>query len=340
VHLDDGVNAMRIDVAICTWNRSELLAQTLEHLRSLRVPPGVTWGVVVVDNRSTDATAEVAHRFAHLLPLKYVFEERAGLNNARNRAIAETDGDVLIFTDDDVIVDAGWLEAAVAALTRHPDIAVFGGRIEPLFPVVPEPVLLEAFPELAMGFCSLNHGPIERLLGPGEHVFGANFGVRRQAIADLTFDERFGTQGNRPGLWDETEFIDRIRQRGGTVLWIPEMRLQHVVAPERATRSYLARYIQSKGCDAVRTGSRRYPGTMVFGAPRWLWRELVAARTLYVLCRATPLRVRMPVHPRSRHTSRGPWSRELATLLWLRESQYLRGAIEGYRALSPEARLE
>ncbi len=179
------------------------------------------------------------------------------MNNARNRAIAETDGDVLIFTDDDVIVDAGWLEAAVAALGRHPETAIFGGRIEPLFPVVPEPVLLKAFPELAMGFCSLNHGSDERLLGPGEHVFGAYFGIRREAVADLTFDTRFGTQGNRPGLWDETEFIDRIRQQGGVVLWVPEMRLQHIVAPERATQSYLARYIQSKGCDAVRTGSGR-----------------------------------------------------------------------------------
>ncbi len=60
--LDIGfAHSMKVDIAICTWNRSELLAQTLEHLRSLRVPPEVTWGVVVVDNRSTDATAEGTH---------------------------------------------------------------------------------------------------------------------------------------------------------------------------------------------------------------------------------------------------------------------------------------
>jgi glycosyltransferase involved in cell wall biosynthesis len=332
------VSTMKVDIAICSWNRSELLGQTLEHLRALRIPSEVTWSVVVVDNRSTDATADVTRRFDHLLPIKYVFEERAGLNYARNRALAETNGDVLIFTDDDVIVDPGWLEAAVEALRRHPEAAVFGGRIDPIFPEPPEPVLLKAFPELAMGFCSLNHGPDERPLEAGEHVFGACFGFRRQAIGGLTFDIRFGTRGNRPGLWDETEFVDRVRQRGGLVLWVPQMRLQHIVAPERATRSYFARYIQSKGCDAVRTGTRQYPGTLLFGVPRWLWGELVAAQTRYVLCRTTPLRVPMPVRPHSRHTSRGPWSRELATLLWLRELRYLRGVIEGYRALPPEAK--
>jgi hypothetical protein len=112
------------------------------------------------------------------------------------------------------------------------------------------------------------------------------------------------------------------------------MRLQHIVEPERATRSYFARYIQSKGCDAVRTGTRQYPGTLLFGVPGGLWRDLLAAQIRYLLCRTTPLRVPLPVRPHSRHTSRGPWSRELATLLWLRERQYLRGVIEGYRALS------
>ena len=328
---------MKIDVAICTWNRSTLLRQTLEHMRGLRTPASAEWRLLVVDNRSTDDTAEVVRAFEPVLPVRYVLESNAGLNYARNRAMNETDGDILIYTDDDVLVDPDWLEAAVAALSRHPNVAIFGGRIEPLFPVAPDPMLVEAFPELGMGFCSLNHGSDERLLAKGEYVFGANFGIRRAALPGLTFDTRFGTQGNRPGLWDETEFIERVRQGGGEVLWVPQMHLRHVVAPERATRPYLSRYIHSKGCDAVRTGNRQYPGRLLFGAPRWLWREVAAAHIRYFMCRMTPLPIGVPAHPQSRHTVRGNRSRELAELLWMRELRYLQGVIAGYRALSAPA---
>ena len=81
---------MTIDVAICTWNRSALLAQTLERLRELDVPGDVDWRLIVVNNNSTDATSEVLASFADRLPLRAVFEPEAGQANARNRALHET----------------------------------------------------------------------------------------------------------------------------------------------------------------------------------------------------------------------------------------------------------
>src|SRR5262245_59094613 len=100
-----------LSVAICTHNRCESLAYTLQ---TLAVQADVDWSqveVIVVDNNCLDATLEVIDRFAGSLPIRRVAETTQGLSHARNRALAETQGDWIVFTDDDVLLDKGWLHA-------------------------------------------------------------------------------------------------------------------------------------------------------------------------------------------------------------------------------------
>jgi GT2 family glycosyltransferase len=61
------------------------------------------------------------------------FEPRSGLSNARNRAMAAARGEYIVWTDDDVVVGAGWLTAYAEAFRRWPDAVVFGGRIKPRY---------------------------------------------------------------------------------------------------------------------------------------------------------------------------------------------------------------
>src|SRR4051794_1841821 len=119
------VVAMRLTVAICTWNRADLLAKTLGNLCTLDRLPGADWELVLVDNGSTDSTRQVADRFAGRLPLRYVVEPLRGLSNARNRAIREARSDLVVWTDDDVLVGPGWLRAYAGAERQHPDSAFF-----------------------------------------------------------------------------------------------------------------------------------------------------------------------------------------------------------------------
>ena len=62
--------AVDVSVAICTWNRAKLLDQTLTQMRQLRIPAGLTWELLVVNNNSTDDTDAVASRHASSLPLR------------------------------------------------------------------------------------------------------------------------------------------------------------------------------------------------------------------------------------------------------------------------------
>jgi glycosyltransferase involved in cell wall biosynthesis len=309
---------MQIAVAICTWNRCALLRQTLESLTALRIPSGVDWEVLVVNNNCTDATDDVVASFTSRLPIRRAFEATPGVSHARNRALAETQADYILFTDDDVVVDRGWLAAFVDAARRAPHAAAFFGPVEPSFPIPADPRLVDAFPELKRGFCGikldLQEGPLPDDLISA--VYGVNMAFRKAAVDDLCFDTGLGPNPLEPGrAGEDGAFLARIRRGGGTVVWCPRMMLKHYVDPTRMTLDYLLRFSSDRGRTLIR---REGPSDSVtlFGVPRWIWRHLAQERIKYALLALTPYRT--------------------ASLRALRECWRLKGMIAECRALQKE----
>jgi glycosyltransferase involved in cell wall biosynthesis len=261
---------MQISVAICTWNRAAWLDRTLTELRSLRIPTGVEWELLVVNNNCSDNTDEVLRRHANLLPLHSIFESRQGLSNARNAAVRATRGELLLWTDDDVLVDAGWLGAYAAAAARWPEAAYFGGRIEPLYEETPPQWVLENLPMLEGALVIRDLGPRERLLDVRESPFGANMAIRRRVLEAGCFDPSLGRSGQDCILGEEVALVSRLRAKGLTGVWVPSARVRHLVAARRLTRQYLWNYNFGYGCTSVRTdGAPR--GRLLGGVPRWLF---------------------------------------------------------------------
>src|SRR5438093_1564287 len=128
---------MRVTIALCTWNRCTLLRQALEQMTRLVIPPGVSWELLVVNNRCTDDTDQVIAGYSGRLPLRRVYEPQPGLSHARNAAVREARGDYILWTDDDALVEEGWVEAYVEAFRRWPQAAVFGGPVRPWFTQTP-----------------------------------------------------------------------------------------------------------------------------------------------------------------------------------------------------------
>ena len=98
---------MRITVILCTLNRCQSLAETLESIAISTLPDSVDWEILVVDNNSTDHTREVVEEFGRRYPdrFRYIFEPRPGKSYALNAGIREAQGEILAFTDDDVTVE-------------------------------------------------------------------------------------------------------------------------------------------------------------------------------------------------------------------------------------------
>jgi hypothetical protein len=120
---------LTISVNIITRNRAPELKKALQSLVGQQRFPDQ---VVVVDNASTDNTAEIAKSFADRLPLTLVREERIGIPIARNTALAHSTGDIVAMLDDDCVAERMWLAWIEKPFIRDPHVAAVGGCVAPV----------------------------------------------------------------------------------------------------------------------------------------------------------------------------------------------------------------
>jgi O-antigen biosynthesis protein len=139
----------RISVVIATRERPTQLARCLESVARLRYR---NHEVIVVDNAPQTDAAErlVRERFGHLA--RYVTEPRRGLAAAHNRGLTLAGGEIIAFTDDDVIVDEDWLTAVAAGFAAGADVGCVTGLIVPAELQTPAQVTLEAHGGFSKGF--------------------------------------------------------------------------------------------------------------------------------------------------------------------------------------------
>ena len=128
-----------LSVVIATHARAASLARALETIAAAD-RRGLDVEVVVVENGPPCGVDAIVRARQARLPLRYVHLPEANKAAADNCALdAGGLGEIVVFTDDDVTVDAGWLQAIAAACERWPERSVFGGRIELRWPDVAIP---------------------------------------------------------------------------------------------------------------------------------------------------------------------------------------------------------
>ncbi|MFO0813527.1 MAG: glycosyltransferase [Gemmatales bacterium] len=261
-----------VTVAICTWNRAALLDQTLGRMKCLEIPEGVTWELLVVNNNCSDNTDEIIQKHAPVLPLKRLFEPKQGHSNARNCAVQHASGDLLVWTDDDVLVDKNWLALFANAATLFSHAAYFGGAIEPYFETAPPRDLARSLPEIASAYALVDYGNETRPFRNGESPFGANMAFRMDVLRSFQFDPNLGRVENNMIGDDETALLERLKSDKQQGIWIGQARVQHIIPEERATWSYIERYYSGLGQTVTRR--QGFPDcSTIFGAPRWVVRE-------------------------------------------------------------------
>src|SRR6516162_7977827 len=192
---ENGDPFLLITVAICTFNRAESLRRTLASLTAMRIPSDLAWEVVIVNNNSTDHTDEVIGEYVDRLPVRGEFEPRAGKSNALNRAIDVAKGDYILWTDDDVVVDAGWMTAYVDAFRRWPDAAVFGGRITPRYEAPVAKWVIESESVLFGPYAIRDFGDRVHPLSAddeGYFPYGANWAIRALEQRAFRYDPELG----------------------------------------------------------------------------------------------------------------------------------------------------
>jgi glucosyl-dolichyl phosphate glucuronosyltransferase len=288
--------ALRATVLICTYNRAPLLAETLDSLRLQRATR--PWDVIVVDNNSTDDTrAVVAERTAgYPVPLSYVFEPRQGKSSALNTGLACTSSDIVAFTDDDVRVGPGWLEAACSTLARDSAVEYVGGPVQPLWGGTPPPWFDRVRHDLWGTLALLDYGPDTFIFEERRKVpLGVNMAVRRRLFDRIGgFNAAFGRTGYALLGQEQAEFLTRSRASGAIGRYVPSMQLEHYVPEARLTKGYFRRWWFWKGVSRSRldalhqlteTGLDLRSVPHVAKVPRFVWGMLPRAAWRWIQAR-------------------------------------------------------
>jgi glycosyltransferase involved in cell wall biosynthesis len=263
-------NDVNISIIICTYNRCDSLRRTLDSLAALQSPPDVCYELLVVDNNSSDGTRVVVESYTSkfLCPVRYMFEPTPGLSHARNTALRLAHGEILAWTDDDVLVDPDWL-AAIHAAFSDSQVACIGGKVLPLWAVPPPPWLS---PKNYAAIVAIDLGD-EPIVLQSDRIVGANFAVRAEMFRRYgSFRPDFGATPTNVGSAEDLEFVSRLISGGEKVLYQPDMVVQHQVPKSRMIASYHFRRHYDEGKhDAMTMG--QHPARSLLGVPYFVIRK-------------------------------------------------------------------
>jgi len=231
----------RISVIVCTYNGEKRVLRTLDALVQQNFPKE-TYEIVVVDNNSSDGSAEVVQGFIgkhKTLRIKYCFESQQGQSHARNKGIQEAKGEILAFTDDDGVPDENWLKELYKIYQEEENVGCVGGKVILDLPkVLPEWYQKELGRNYLAGFDLRVDFPLEV-----NHVYSFPYGVNisflKKALLGVgLFDPTLGKVGGEALTGDETDRCLALHQKNWRIFYQPKAMVHHVINPERISKAY------------------------------------------------------------------------------------------------------
>jgi glycosyltransferase involved in cell wall biosynthesis len=266
---------MNITVILCTYNRCRLLPAALESVSASKIPSGIEWEVLIVDNNSTDQTREVVEAFSRHQPgrFRYLFEPHPGKSYALNAGIAAAKGHALAFMDDDVTVVPEWLWGLVAPLGEE-GFAGTGGRVVPRWTTEPPDWLPNEGWAFTGPLVSFDRGDEGHNLE--ESPFGTNMAYLRRTFEQYGgFRVDLGPCPNSEIRNEDSEFARRLLRAGERLYYVPSAVVYHPVTEDRLTKRYFLTWWFDKGRSEIReSGIPRDMGWVIRGIPLVMFRRL------------------------------------------------------------------
>lgn len=266
-----------ISVIICTYNRCESLKDTLESLLTQECDDNFDYEIIAVDNNSKDKTKDVIESYIPKFNgrLRYIFEPRQGLSHARNRGVCDAIGEVIAFTDDDVVVDKSWIESIYTGFHKF-NCDALCGRILPMWNKRPPHWLTKRFyANLAL----LDYGDRSFRIDSDRYEFyGANFSVKKSIFTEMGyFNTSLGRKGKNLLSGEETDLFKKLLSSNKIIQYQPDCFVRHKINNERMSKTYFRRWYFYSGLLQFnanrlmyREDKKKYP----FGVPYWLFKRL------------------------------------------------------------------
>ena len=238
------VFAPTISCIICTYNRDRYLAKALDSLIHQTLSPD-RYEIILVDNASTDKTAEIARRYQHLPNFRYLYEPQQGLSIARNSGVAKAVGQFVAFLDDDAIAVSDWGAQILNVFLHYPDVAGVGGKVDLIWES-PRPAWVEDGMLAFFAKLDLSAHPI--YLENHLHAYGCNMAFRKGPLLAVGgFSEKLGIIGEKMLTSEEILVQDKLREKGHHIYYHPAVAVQHHVQPEKVTQDWFLKRFLGQG---------------------------------------------------------------------------------------------
>ena len=250
---------MKISIIIPTYNRAKMLCLAIDSFLHQSYDKNL-YEIIISNNNSTDSTEELVHGYIKKYSgrIKYIKEPRQGVHFARNSAAKIADGEILYFTDDDMIADNNLLSEIIKVFELDPKVASVTGRVLPKWESDPPDWVLKL---CLNGLLSLNDPPEDFIISKNDcNVFSCHQAILR----DVFFQSGGFNPENTAGEWigdGETGLNLKIKELGYKFGYSGSSVIYHIIPPQRMTQSYLNKRLANQGnCDSY-TDFRKYNST-------------------------------------------------------------------------------
>lgn len=245
-----------VSVIIPTYNRAGMLPITLDSFVAQDYPQD-RYEILVANNNSSDGTRQLLENYCATQPrVKFFTESRQGVHYARNSAAKLARGEILYFTDDDMIADVRLLSELIEVFHLDPLIASATGKIIGKFDVPPPEWVRRHLINYHLSLTEPER-PDELLISADDLVFSCHQAVRRGPF----FECGGFNPENTAGVWigdGETGLGIKLKQAGYKFAYTPKSVIYHMIPKSRTTMSYLIKRIGNQGnCDSY-TDYRRH----------------------------------------------------------------------------------
>lgn len=238
----------KLSLIIATYNRAQSLLRTLRSVVSQSAAPEL-WECIVVNNNSTDNTAEVFARFAaenQGFDLKMVTETKQGLSNARNAGITASKGEYVAIVDDDETLESSYIESYIEFFDSYPTAMAAGGAVRAEYESH-RPRWMSHYTERMIA------NPIDLdvvvTLFPSSRVpAGGNMAFRREIFDRVgLFNPRLGRNGQSLIGGEENDLFARLRAVGELLYFVPNAAIYHHIPDAKLTDEYFDRLSYNVG---------------------------------------------------------------------------------------------
>lgn len=246
-----------ISVIVCAHNpRPDHFRRVLQGLREQTTPVD-QWELLVVDNASTEPLAKWADLSWHPRA-RHIREETLGVAWARVRGIAEAQGELLVFVDDDTVLQSDYLARAVAIAAEHPDLGTWSGAVRLAFDRPPaewtksyrkflwaREVLQDA------KSCSRAHDRATTAWGGGMCLRREVALFYRQQWLHSPIRQMFGPRGQAIICGEDTDMALSACDMGMATGVFGRLEITHLIPAERTTEEYLLRVCRAAAMSAL-----------------------------------------------------------------------------------------